>query len=115
MDDLLAHAKLEYQEQYFALEPSTEDEIALQVTPGHATQLRSLEAEHEQAQLEEQMEDARRNASLRPVDEQQHIIPTPAYMMQSARQNPYIPEYTEEDDEDDSPYRRRTRHGLKPK
>lgn len=123
MDDLLDHAKMEYQEQYFALDPTTEDEIDLQVTPEHASRLRSLEAEQEELMIQQQMEEARRNP---PVQQTQELIPTPAYMVERvprthgggvSLRNVYIPDAVpyDVDDDDEAYYKRRTRHGLKPK
>lgn len=88
MDDLLNHAGMEYQEQYFDLDPTTEDEVALKVQPSHASRLRSLEA---------------------TIIEEEHPLERNVYIPK------HIPDEEEEKKEDDNPYRvkRRTRHGLK--
>lgn len=43
MDDLIRHAGMEYLEQYLALEPTNEDERALQATKQHVTSLKRLD------------------------------------------------------------------------
>lgn len=53
MDDLLEHAKMEYQEQYFALEPTQQQERALKVRSEHADRLKPLEIEKEDEQPED--------------------------------------------------------------
>ena len=95
MDDLLNHAGMEYQEQYFDLQPTTEDEVALKVQPSHASRLRSLEVVMLSKDVP-QRED--------PFQQEREVyIP---------KRDPHFA-----GDDDNNPYQvpRRTRHGLKPK
>ena len=113
MDDLLDYAGLEYQEQYFALEPTTEDELNLKVVPAHAERLRSLEAEQQETEIERQMAQARITGAEAHQHPRERELPTPAYMIRTQTRNHYIPdgEFCEEDELNP----RRTRHGFKSK